>query len=145
NAVAGAVKRGRYTGVIGLRPAFGEAVTPQRHRQIDFPGDMGRRGFLQRKLEQRCVVAEDAETEAVRPELLHAVRRRAGQRITAQAECELADVRNAVATAPTRTAHASHVDAVRKRIERAVGPANALQPTGIAQVGAAAATRMLMI
>src|SRR3546814_11956166 len=69
-------------------------------------------------------------------------RSRAGHRVTAQAAGEYAHRRNVVAAAPTCAAHASQVDAVRERIERAVGPADALQPPRIPQAGGAAATGM---
>ncbi len=106
---------------------------------------MGRRGLLDRTLEQWRVVAQDAEAEAVRPELLHAVRRRRGHRIAAQAEREYADVRDRVTTASARAAHPPHIDAVCKGVERAIGPADLLQPAGVVQLCRTAALRMLMV
>ncbi len=126
HAATVAIEFRRHAGVIGLRAALGETPAAQRQRQVALVGDVGGLGFLDRALEQRRVVAEHAEAEAVRAAFLDAVRRRAGHRITAQATGEHADRGNVVAAAPMSAAHAPHVDAVRERIERAVRPADAV-------------------
>ena len=145
HAAAVAIEFGRHAGVVGQRPALGETPAAQRQRQVALVGDVGGFGFRDRALEQRRVVAEHAEAEALRAAFLDAVRRRAAHRVAAQAAGEHADRRDVVAAAPMRAAHAPQVDAVRERIERAVRPAESLQPPRIAQVGRATAVRMLMI
>ena len=134
-----------HAGVIRLRATLGKTPAAQRQRQVALVGDVSGLALFQRTLEQRRVVAEHAEAETLRPAFLDAVRRRAGHRVAAQAAGEHADRGDVVAAAPTGAAHAPHVDAVRERIERAVRPAEPLQPSGIAQVGRAAAPRMQVV
>ena len=139
------VEFGRHAGVVGQRATFRETPAAQRQRQVALVGDVGGFGLLDHTLEQWRVVAEHTEAETLGTAFLDAVRRRARHRITAQTAGEHPDRGNVAVAAPMHAAHAPHVDAVRERIERAVGPADALQPPRIAQVGGAAATRMPMI
>ena len=145
HAAAVAIELVRHTGVIGQRAALGETPAAQRQWQVALVGDVGGFGFRDRTLEQRRVIAQHAEAETLRPAFLDAVRRRARHRIAAQAAGEHAHRGDVVAAAPLRAAQAPHVHAVRKRVERAVGPADALQSARIAQVGGAAAARVLVI
>ena len=106
---------------------------------IQLPGDVRRVRLGLGPDEQRRVLAEHAEREAVRARLLGAVRRRVRHRIDVEPPDEHADGRDVVAPDVAMRADAPHVDRVRQPVERAV---EQIESATCAQVGGPRASQV---